>query len=118
MNRDNIGRDRTSRTDELNSLLGSDGDVYRVDDAPLGNEISMGAMEDNMSMEVMDEPMAYGNKYTVTIDTLNYGYSVRVGCQSFAFETNESLISALATFLKDPYGTERLWNDGKFLKKN
>jgi hypothetical protein len=57
------------------------------------------------------------NRYQITINPLNYGYSVVVGCQSLAFETKESLIKALTSYLNDPIRIEKDWNNGLFLKK-
>ena len=52
----------------------------------------------------------------VNIRQLNHGYFVQIGCQQFAIETSEKLLSALADYMKDPQGTEKAWFDGKFLK--
>lgn len=52
----------------------------------------------------------------VEIRQLNHGYFVKIGCQQFAIETSEKLLSALADYMKDPQGTEKAWFDGKFLK--
>ena len=52
----------------------------------------------------------------VNIKQLNHGYIVQAGCQQFAIETSEKLLSALADYMKDPQGTENAWFDGKLLK--
>jgi len=52
----------------------------------------------------------------IRIEQLDYGYSVRVGCQSFAIETVEKLMTALDKYLANPDTVERAWYDGKFLK--
>jgi hypothetical protein len=52
----------------------------------------------------------------INIKQLSLGYIVQVGCQEFAIETSEKLLVGLATYLKDPQGTEKAWFDGKFLK--
>ena len=52
----------------------------------------------------------------VEIKQLSHGYFVQIGCQAFAIETSEKLLSALADYMKDPQGTEKAWFDGKFLK--
>jgi hypothetical protein len=45
----------------------------------------------------------------ISIEPLNYGFIVRVGCQSFAIETSEKLIEKLTGYLKDPKKTETKW---------
>ena len=64
------------------------------------------------------EPIREQNKMRVVeIKQLNHGYFVQIGCQQFAIETSEKLLSALADYMKDPQGTEKAWFDGKFLKQ-
>ena len=53
---------------------------------------------------------------TINIDQLDLGYVVRVGCQSFAIETSEKLVSAMVEYLNHPNETEIKWFEGKFLK--
>jgi hypothetical protein len=45
----------------------------------------------------------------INIEPLNYGFIVRVGCQSFAIETPDKLIEKLTGYLKDPKKTETKW---------
>ena len=52
----------------------------------------------------------------VKIEQLNHGYLVRVGCQRFAIETSEKLLSLLSDYMKFPADTEKAWFDGKLLK--
>ena len=52
----------------------------------------------------------------IQIEQLDLGYIVRVGCQSFAIETSDKLVSALGEYLKDPSGVEKQWFCGAFLK--
>lgn len=53
-------------------------------------------------------PMSRG-KYPITIHHLDFGYNVKIGCQTFAVETPEKLLKNLEAYLKDPSGTERKW---------
>lgn len=65
--------------------------------------------------EIQEQPRQ--NKMReVRIKQLNHGYFVEIGCQQFAIETSEKLLSALADYMKNPDGTEKSWFDGKFLK--
>ncbi len=52
----------------------------------------------------------------VKIKQLNFGYTVQVGCNSFAIETKEKLLTALGDYLNDPQGVEKKWFEGSFLK--
>lgn len=49
----------------------------------------------------------------VNIQPLNHGYLVRVGCQTFAFESLEKMMSQLNGYLKKPEHVERLWRSGE-----
>jgi len=52
----------------------------------------------------------------ITIEQLDFGYTVTVGCQKFAIESSDKLVLNLAEYLKDPNGVERKWFEGKVLK--
>ena len=43
----------------------------------------------------------------INIQPMNYGYLVRVGCQSFVFETKEKMVTNLTSYLEDPENVER-----------
>ena len=45
----------------------------------------------------------------IKIVPLDSGYMVKVGCQSVAVETNETLISKLTEYLNDPSSFEDKW---------
>ena len=45
----------------------------------------------------------------VSINPLSSGYMVKVGCQSVAVETTETLLKMLDKYLNDPDGFERKW---------
>lgn len=45
----------------------------------------------------------------VVITPLNSGYMVKVGCQTVAVETNETLLAALAKYVNDPTEFEKNW---------
>ena len=45
----------------------------------------------------------------INITPLNYGFIVKVGCQTFAIETTETLLDKLNGYLKDPTNVERKW---------
>jgi hypothetical protein len=45
----------------------------------------------------------------INIEPLNYGFMVRIGCQTFAIETPDKLIEKLTGYLKDPNTVEKKW---------
>lgn len=45
----------------------------------------------------------------ITIEQMDYGYIVRVGCQTFAIESYGKVINNLIDYLKDPEATEMNW---------
>ena len=49
----------------------------------------------------------------ININPLNSGYLVKVGCQSIAVETTETLLKALGEYLNNPTEFERKWNKNK-----
>ena len=56
------------------------------------------------------------SKYEIVIKQLDYGYTVKIGCQNFAIETSDQLIKQLGKYLKNPSETEVEWNKSKTLK--
>ena len=67
---------------------------------------------------VSEQPMM-DNGYTlkvkareINIQPMNYGFVVRVGCQTFVFETTEKMIRNLDAYLADPENVEKAWLSG------
>ena len=52
----------------------------------------------------------------INIRPLNHGYVVNIGCQTFAIESIEKLISNLEKYLNSPIETEKKWFSGNLLK--
>lgn len=64
----------------------------------------------------MDEEASSVSKiYKITIDALDFGYNVKVGCKTFAVEEIPKLIKNLETYLNNPKGTEGKWMKDKKL---
>lgn len=53
------------------------------------------------------------NGRQITIEPLNKGYVVRVGCQTVAVESKDRLIDLLTRYLRNPKEIETLYNEGK-----
>ena len=53
---------------------------------------------------------------SINIEQMDYGYIVRVGCQTFAVETIEKVINNLVDYLQDPGKTEQEWYKTRTLK--
>jgi hypothetical protein len=51
----------------------------------------------------------------ILIEELDYGYLVKVGCQTVVIEKSEKLIKILTQYLTDPQATENLYHTGKLL---
>lgn len=45
----------------------------------------------------------------IMIRQLNHGYTVEVGCQTFAIESASTLIAKLSEYILNPSETERKW---------
>ena len=52
----------------------------------------------------------------INIRPLNHGYVVNIGCQTFAIESVEKLVSNLEKYLNSPIETEKEWFSGNLLK--
>ena len=62
------------------------------------------------------DPISSSKPREINIQSLDYGYIVNVGCQSYAIEGIEKLITNLEAYLKDPNMVERKWfKDRKLL---
>lgn len=51
----------------------------------------------------------------INIRPLNHGYVVNIGCQTFAIESVEKLVSNLEKYLNSPIETEKEWFSNKTL---
>lgn len=71
--------------------------------------------EPNTPYEAMDVlPLKKENVIrSINIEQLDYGYTVRVGCQTFAISKKHDLINLLNQYIEDPNTTESLYNKGK-----
>lgn len=65
--------------------------------------------------ELLAEPN-YIPKRRIEIDPLDYGYIVRVGCQTCAIESKLDLIKYLTEYLSDPLKVEEKYNQKEYLK--
>ena len=51
----------------------------------------------------------------VNIEQLDFGYSVRVGCQRFAIQDLDVLVTLLGSYMRDPEGFETMWREGNLV---
>lgn len=65
--------------------------------------------------ELLAEPH-YIPKRRIEIDPLDYGYIVKVGCQTCAIESKSDLIKYLTEYLSDPLKVEEKYNQKEYLK--
>jgi len=59
-----------------------------------------------------DYPKPLNTIRPITIEQLNHGYVVKVGCQTFAIESATHLISKLEAYITNPAKTEQKWQEG------
>ena len=62
------------------------------------------------------EPIPYYPKREINISPLDYGYIVRVGCQTLAIESKQDLIKHLTDYLNNPSETENKYQQKQLLK--
>jgi hypothetical protein len=60
----------------------------------------------------IDDPSVRTKARDINIQPMNYGFVVRVGCQTFVFETAEKMMANLGSYLADPEAVERAWMNG------
>ena len=48
----------------------------------------------------------------ITIEELDRGFIVRVGCTSFAISTKEDLLTQVNAYINNPKAVEQMWHDG------
>ncbi len=96
--------------------IGNDAPINTINgNGDRGNHsISMGSLRESREV-YQTEPtndMVGSNQSEprgISINPLNSGYMVKVGCQSVAVETTEKLIDMLNKYLTDPSEFERKW---------
>lgn len=54
----------------------------------------------------------------IVITSLNHGYQVRVGCQTFAFENEQTMLNNIKAYLKNPQIVAENWFKTKKLPIN
>jgi len=52
----------------------------------------------------------------IIIKEMDYGYLVKIGCQTFCVETPKKLLKALKKYMKDPAGVEEQHLQGEFME--
>lgn len=84
-----------------------------------GNSINLGIVttDGSSSMAMGSYSTVIGSSRTserkpreVTITPLDFGFIVKVGCQSVAVENVEKLVEKLSAYLKNPGNIEDMWN--------
>lgn len=87
---------------------------YRDRDEPDGEMIHPG---DSETRYISDDTVCDGPTKIrkVSIEQLDYGYIVQVGCQTVAVETHEKLVANLLKYLENPSKFERNWFKEKSL---
>ena len=61
----------------------------------------------------VDEPAS--KMHGILIEPLDYGFTVKIGCQKFAIETKERLIEKLGEYIFNPRDVEKKWMRSKEL---
>jgi hypothetical protein len=65
---------------------------------------------------VADMFLEHSPKREINISPLDYGYIVRVGCQTLAIESKQDLIKHLTDYLNNQNETENKYNNKQLLK--
>lgn len=62
------------------------------------------------------DPRSSNKIRDIVIKQLDYGYTILIGCQSFAIETKEKLLLNITDYLDSPQEIENLWLSKRKLK--
>ena len=75
-------------------------------------------LEESCNEIVIENPILRENPIprNINIEPLNYGYIMRVGCQSLAIESKEDLLKYLTEYLNDSTKTEEKYYNKQLLK--
>lgn len=65
-------------------------------------------------IRLAEERYEAGN-YQIIVNPLTSGYTVHIGCQSFAIESTETLILRLSAYLRNPQEVMDQWLNHKVL---
>jgi hypothetical protein len=102
---------RDDRPTSVGSVLSGEPQVVR-ESIGYESEMTDEVMDESMDGSVGQRPIDVDSDRVsreVNIRPLDSGYLVKVGCQSVAVETTESLIKALNDYLTNPAAFERAW---------
>jgi len=73
------------------------------------------AMENPYSLDAQQPLPPKRNKpRPISIQPLDHGFNVQVGCQVFAVESVDALIHRLTVYMKNPDDTEQKWLSGEW----
>lgn len=61
----------------------------------------------------IDQPSDYQAR-SISIEPLNHGYIVTIGCQRFAATNPSKMLKKIGKYLENPAEVEKLWLSGKF----
>ena len=57
-------------------------------------------------------PLGIPNRIeNIYIEALDYGFKVKIGCQSFAIETKERLIEKLSAYISEPAKVAKVYHE-------
>ena len=116
-----LSTNKISRPEVTGESMPSESKGFTSSEQPIGRDFNNNhnnSIVRGQLVEPMDEAMnesndiasPYHSTREIIITPLSSGYTVRVGCQTVAVETNETLIKNLAAYLENPNMFERAWN--------
>lgn len=96
---------------KMSSLNSGDmGYARSIDEcSPEPMEACCGREEVNGPVRTQAVPTVNDKPYHISIEGLDYGYLVRVGCQTVAVETKEKVIAKLTEYLENPSEFQKKW---------
>ena len=56
--------------------------------------------------------MGHAKARAIWVKQLDFGYTVEVGCQTFAIQDLDNLIRLVSSYLKNPEELEQAWREG------
>lgn len=95
---------------------------YTQDYRPIGGVVNQGAAlhihsGSSLRYDADYHPIKGSKISDIVIKELDYGYLVKVGCQSLAIGNQKELLSWLTEYIRDPDGVTKKWNAGYYHTK-
>lgn len=100
---------------EQQAKVVGDGYPYQGEARDVNRQYEIRADEPDPTYETTGYPSGKV-KHQIQIEPLDYGFIVKVGCQTLAVESSERLLKGLTKYYANPNKAQKDWFEGTFFK--